>query len=35
MIQPGSRIDPDDIADKFWQLFKESGDNREVEIIWQ
>ncbi len=35
MIQPGSRYDPDEIADKFWQLHKSPRELWEVEVVWQ
>ncbi|MCB0527961.1 MAG: SDR family NAD(P)-dependent oxidoreductase [Saprospiraceae bacterium] len=35
MVQPGTKFDPDLIAEKFWTLYEQARDNWETEVIWQ
>lgn len=35
MIQPQSRFDPDDIAEKYWGIYQQAPDEWETEVMWQ
>ncbi len=35
MVKPGTRFDPDLIADEFWRLYQQPRPAWETEIVWQ
>jgi NAD(P)-dependent dehydrogenase (short-subunit alcohol dehydrogenase family) len=35
MVQPGTRFDPDNIAEQFWQMYQQPKENWTTEVVWE